>query len=118
MKFKITPKDALIFCLYCLLLLYLCAIAVLNFSSFLNEGEFYGLNPIKAFSSDYIVITLFMFIIALILIFTSVSSYIFNKEKGKGFGIKIGEKQESGYARWSTDKEIKSDANIKRVITI
>lgn len=93
----------------------MCAIAVLNFSSFLNEGEFYGLNPIKAFSSDYIVITLFMFIIALILIFTSVSSYIFNKEKGKGFGIKIGEKQESGYARWSTDKEIKSDANIAKV---
>ena len=50
MKFKITPKDALIFCLYCLLLLYLCAIAVLNFSSFINEGEFYGLLPFKAFT--------------------------------------------------------------------
>ena len=115
MKFKITPKDALIFCLYCLLLLYLCAIAVLNFSSFINEGEFYGLLPFKAFTSDYIVITLFMFVIALILIFTSVSSYIFNKEKGKGIGIKIGEKQESGYARWSTDKEIKNDTNIAKV---
>ena len=115
MKFKITPKDALIFCLYCLLLLYLCAIAVLNFSSFLNEGEFYGLLPFKAFTSDYIVITLFMFVIALILIFTSVSSYIFNKEKGKGFGIKLGEKQESGYARWATEKEIKNDTNIAKV---
>ena len=115
MKFKITPKDALIFCLYCLLLLYLCAIAVLNFSSFINEGEFYGLLPFKAFTSDYIVITLFMFVIALILIFTSVSSYIFNKEKGKGFGIKLGEKQESGYARWATEKEIKNDTNIAKV---
>ena len=56
-----------------------------------------------------------MFVIALILIFTSVSSYIFNKEKGKGIGIKIGEKQESGYARWSTDKEIKNDTNIAKV---
>lgn len=115
MKFKITPKDALIFCLYCILLLYLCAIAVLNFSSFINEGEFYGLLPFKAFTSDYIVITLFMFVMALILIFTSVSSYIFNKEKGKGFGIKIGEKQESGYARWATEKEIKNDTNMAKV---
>ena len=115
MKFKITPKDALIFCLYCILLLYLCAIAVLNFSSFINEGEFYGLLPFEAFTSDYIVITLFMFAIALILIFTSVSSYIFNKEKGKGFGIKLGEKQESGYARWATEKEIKNDTNVAKV---
>ena len=115
MKFKITPKDFLIFCLYCILLLYLCAIAVLNFSSFINEGEFYGLLPFEAFTSDYIGITLFMFVVALILIFTSVSSYIFNKEKGKGFGIKLGEKQESGYARWATDKEIKNDTNIAKV---
>ena len=115
MKFKITPKDALIFCLYCILLLYLCAIAVLNFSSFINEGEFYGLLPFEAFTSDYIAITLFMFVIALILIFSSVSSYIFNKEKGKGFGIKLGEKQESGYARWSTDKEIKNDTGVVKV---
>ena len=67
MKFKITPKDFLIFCLYCILLLYLCAIAVLNFSSFLNEGEFYGLLPFKAFTGDYIVLTLFMFFISLVM---------------------------------------------------
>lgn len=115
MKFKISAKDLLMFVIYCILLLYLCAIAVLNFSSFINEGEFYGLLPFEAFSGDYIVITLFMFVIALILIFTSVSSYIFNKEKGKGFGIKVGEKQESGYARWSTDKEIKNDTNVEKV---
>ena len=68
MKFKISPKDFLIFCLYCLLLLYLCAIAVLNFSSFINEGKFFGLNPFPAFSGDYIVLTLFMFVVALIMI--------------------------------------------------
>ena len=103
MKFKISPKDFAIFCVYCLLLLYLCAIAVLNFSSFINEGEFYGLLPFKAFTGDYIILTLFMFFVSLIMIFTSVSSYIFNKEKGKGIGLKLGEKQESGYARWSTE---------------
>lgn len=115
MKFKISPKDFLIFCLYCVLLLYLCAIAVLNFSSFINEGEFYGLLPFEAFTSDYIGITLFMFVVALIIIFTSVSSYIFNKEKGKGIGLKFGEKQESGYARWATDKEIKNDTDVEKV---
>ncbi len=99
MKFKISSKDFLIFCLYCILLLYLCAIAVLNFSSFINEGEFYGFNPFPAFGKDYIVITLFMFIVSLVIIFTSVSSYVFNKEKGHGFGLQLGEKQESGYAR-------------------
>ncbi len=115
MKFKISPKDFLIFCLYCVLLLYLCAIAVLNFSSFINEGKFYGLLPFKAFTGDYIVLTLFMFFISLVFIFSSVSSYVFSKEKGKGFGLKLGEKTESGYARWSTDKEIKTDTDIVRV---
>lgn len=115
MKFKISPKDFLIFCLYCILLLYLCAIAVLNFSSFINEGKFFGLNPFPAFGHDYIVITLFMFIVALIIIFTSVSSYIFNKEKGKGFGLKLGDKSESGYSRWSTEKEIKADSGVVKV---
>ena len=115
MKFKISPKDFVIFGVYCLLLLYLCAIAVLNFSSFINEGKFFGLNPFPAFGKDYIVLTIFMFIVALIMIFTSVSSYIFNKEKGKGIGLKIGDKQESGYSRWSTEKEIKSDSGVVKV---
>ncbi len=115
MKFKISPKDFFIFCLYCVLLLYLCAIAVLNFSSFINEGKFYGLLPFRAFTKEYLGITLFMFFVALIIIFTSVTSYVFSKDKGKGFGIKLGEKQESGYARWATAKEIKTDAGVKKV---
>lgn len=114
MKFKISYKDLLIFCIYCVLLLYLCAIAVLNFSSFLNEGKFYGLIPFKAFTGDYLALTLFMFVISLVIIFTSVSSYVFNKEKGHGLGLKLGEKEEKGYARWSTDKEIKADSGIEK----
>lgn len=115
MKFKITPKDFFIFILYCILLLYLCCIAVLNFSSFLNDGKFYGLLPFKAFTSDYIVLTLAMFIISLVIVFTSVSSYVFNKEKGHGFGLKLGDKSEGGYSRWSSDKEIKSDTGVEHV---
>ena len=50
MKFKVEPKDFLLFCIYCGLLLYLCAIAVLNLSSLAQEGRFYGLLPFKAFT--------------------------------------------------------------------
>lgn len=115
MKFRISAKDFMIFCVYCLLLLYLCCIAVLNFSSFINEGEFYGLWPFEAFTSKYLFVTLFMFAVSLIIIFTSVSSYIFDKEKGKGLGLKIGDKDGGGYARWATDKEIKADSGMARV---
>ena len=84
MKFRISPKDLVIFIIFCIFLFYLCAIAVLNFSSFAQTGTFYGLNPIEAFTTRYLPVTLIMFAIVIIIIFTSVSSYIFDKEKGKG----------------------------------
>ncbi len=116
MKFKVEPKDFFLFCLYCLLLLYLCAIAVLNFTSFINEGTFYGLNPFPAFSLKYLALTLFTFLGALVVIFTSVSSYIFTKDKGShGIGIKLKEKSSDGYSRWAKDKEIKDAENVEKV---
>ena len=84
MRFKVEPKDFLLFVIYCGLLLYLCAIAVLNFSSLSTDGTFYGLLPFKAFTPQYIGATLLLFIVSLIAIFSSVSSYIFKKEKGEG----------------------------------
>lgn len=54
MKFKVEPKDFMLFVIYCVLLLYLCAIAVLNISSLSADGTFYGLLPFKAFTPDYI----------------------------------------------------------------
>lgn len=114
MKFRVTKKDLTIFCIFCVLLLYLCAVAVLNFDSFANEGVFYGLLPFKAFTFKYLPITLGMFVISLIAIFTSVSSYIFDKEKGKP-GIKIGEKEEKGYSRWAKEKEIMEDKGVVAV---
>lgn len=77
MKFKVEPKDFMLFVIYCLLLLYLCAIAVLNISSLTADGTFYGLLPFKAFTPDYIGATLILFIIAIVAIFSTVSSYIF-----------------------------------------
>ena len=115
MKFRITKKDLTIFAAFCVLLLYLCAIAILNFDSFANSGAFYGLLPFKAFTLHYLPLTLGMFFVALIVIFSSVSSYIFNKEKGKGVGIKLGEKEEKGYARWAKEKEIAEDKGVECV---
>ncbi len=115
MRFRVAKKDFIIFVIFCIFLLYLCAIAVLNFSSFASDGTFYGLNPFPAFGKDYILLTLFMFAIALIIIFSSVSSYIFDKDKNSKKILSIGEKEEKGYSRWATDKEIKSDRGVVRV---
>jgi type IV secretion system protein VirD4 len=118
MKFKVDPKDWFLFCLYCLLLLYLCAIAVLNFSSLANEGTFYGILPFKAFVMPYLPVTIFVFFGMLVIIFVSVSSYIFDKDKsqdGKLFGLKIGPKSGDGYSRWASEKEIKEYKDVERV---
>ncbi len=118
MKFKVTKKDFMLFCIYCGILLYFCAIAVLNFSSFSTDGTFYGLLPFKAFTPQYIGFTLGLFVAALILIFTSVSSKIFSKDKGEGFGLFFSEKGSDGYSKWASDKDIKTDKNIVKVRTI
>ena len=91
---------------------------VLNFSSFSTDGTFYGLLPFKAFTPQYIGFTLGLFVAALILIFTSVSSKIFSKDKGEGFGLFFSEKSSDGYSKWASDKDIKTDKNIVKVRTI
>ena len=115
MKFRITQRDLIIFIAFCIFLLYLCAIAILNFTSFANEGSFYGLLPFKAFTLKYLPLTLGLFIIALIIIFASVSSYIFSADKSGKRLLNIGEKEEKGYSRWAKAKEIKEDTGVVAV---
>ena len=98
MKFKVSPKDMVIFSIFCVFLLYFSSIAVLNVFSLVNDGEFYGLNPIEGFSTKYIFGTLLVFFAVLVTIFLSVSSSIF--ERGKGLGLSFSEKEEKGYSRW------------------
>ena len=112
MKFRITQKDLIIFAAFCIFLLYLCAIAILNFYSFANYGSFHGLLPFKAFTLKFLPLTLGMFIISLIIIFTSVSSYIFSKDKHGEKLLNLGEKEEKGYSRWAKPKEIKDDKGV------
>ena len=116
MKFKIEPKDFMLFCIYCGLLLYLCAIAVLNISSLAQEGQFYGLLPFRAFTGMYLPVTLLLFLGALIAIFSSVSSYIFKRDKGShGVGLIFKGKSSDGYSKWASDKDIKSEDSVVSV---
>lgn len=115
MKFKVSAKDMAIFSAFAIFLLYFCAIAVLNVLTLLNEGEFYGFNPFEAFTAKYIFITLFLFFGVLAAIFLSVSSTIFEHQKGFGIGLSFGEKEEKGYSRWLKEKEMKKGFKIFKV---
>ncbi len=115
MKFKIEKKDLILFAFYAVGLFYLCAILVLNLTSFANEAKFYGFSPFEAFTPEYLPLTIGVFLAALIAIFTSVTSYIFNKEKGVGVGLKVGSKSQDGYSRWSSEKEIVANKDIVKV---
>lgn len=114
MKFKVEPKDFVLFVIYCIILLYLCALIVVNAVSLLS-GTGLTLNPFLAFTPKYIAVTIILFLGVLVTIFLSVSSYIFDKDKGHGFGLKIQEKKESGYERWATDKEMKNANDVVKV---
>ena len=116
MRFRVSAKDLIIFIIFCIVLLILSSLAVLNVTSLLNTTEFFGLNFFMGFTKDYIAPTLVVFTAVLVSIFFSVSSYIFEKEKGKGFGLKIGEKDEKGYSRWAKASEIKKDAGVEKII--
>jgi len=105
MKFKVEPRDLVIFIIFCIFLLYLCCIAVLNISSLATEGHFYGLLPFMAFAPRFITATIMLFILALVGIFLAVSSYIFDRESG--FGFSLGSKKNDGYARWAKKSEVK-----------
>ena len=104
MKFRAEPKDVLIFICFCIFLLYLIAIGVLNASSLTTTGELYGFVPFEAFSSDFIASTLTFYILALVGIFVAVSSYFFDREKGFGFSTS---KKDKGYSRWAKESEVK-----------
>lgn len=105
MKLKIEPKDLVIFLCFCIILLYICCIGVLNISYLSTEGHFYGLLPFKALTPKYIGATLILFAFTLIGVFTAVNSYIFDRESG--FGFNIGSKKTDGYSRWAKKNEVK-----------
>ncbi len=113
MKFKVEKKDFIIFVCYSILLLYLCCVAVLNFTSLANDGSFYGLLPFKAFIMPYLPVTIGLFFAGEIVVFTSVSSYIFSKDKKGDKVINFKSKDSDGYAQWADKKEIINGKDIE-----
>lgn len=83
-----------------------------NIGYFGKTGSFYGLNPFPGLT-EYLGATIVLFIIFVVVIFSSVSSFIF--ERKKGIGLEFGEKENKGYSRWSKDKEIKNDKGVEVV---
>lgn len=106
LKFRADAKDISIFVIFAAFLLYFVAIAVLNVGTFAKDSTLHGFNPLPAFSENYLAPTMVFFLVALIAIITSVSSYFFDREKG--FGVVTDPKTDKGYSRWAKDKEIKN----------
>ena len=113
-KFVATPRDIIIFIIFALFLLYVVALGVLNIPRLASEGMFYGLNPLEAFSPDYIGHTMVFYIVALVGLILSVNSYFF--EFQEGVGLKISNSSGGGYSDWAKVKDIKTDKNVKRVL--
>lgn len=107
LKFRAEAKDIKIFIVFSILLFYLVAIAILNISEFVDTATIHGFNPLPVFSNGLLGPTLIFYFTILIMIIVSVQSYFFEREKG--FGIKEGKKEESGYARWAKDSELKKE---------
>lgn len=113
LKFKAEPQDILYFVLFCIFLLYIVALAILNLSTFSKTGSFYGLNPVEAFSPTYLVYTIVFYSIALFAIILVVSSYFFEREKG--FGISTDGKKFEGYESFAKEKDIISAIGVKKI---
>ena len=106
LKFRADSEDLMIFAFFAIFLLYIVALGVINLSSLATNGYLSGLNPLPAFSTEYITATLFFYVLALIGLIISVSSRFF--EMDKGFGITT-EKKDKGYSRWAKEKEMKTE---------
>lgn len=115
LKFRASVKDVVIFFIFCVFLLYLVAIAVLNLHYFSNYGYFYGLNPFPAFGPDLLVSTLVFYLLALVGVFMSVSSYFFEREKGFGYTSKKKEESKGGWAKWMEETDMKKAYDIKQI---
>lgn len=116
LKFRADPKDVVIFIIFAVFLLYLVAIAVVNLHSFSTETRFAGLNPLPAFAPNLLLPTICFYLLALVGLSMTASSYFFEREKG--FGYTSQKKKETGYTRWAKDKEIKEDENVEHVVLL
>lgn len=112
-KFRAEAKDIKYFVIFAILLLYLVAIAILNLNSLAETSKFHGLNPLPAFSPTFLLPTIVFYILTLVGIIVSVSSYFWEREKG--FGYEPGKPDsKDGYSRWAKEYEVQK--KLKEII--
>ncbi len=103
MKLRADAKDVTIFIIFLIFMLYVVALAVLNISEFSRTSQFYGFNPLEAFTGPFLLPTLVFYFVFLVAIFSSVKSYFFDVESGFGFALN---KSSKGDSRWAKKKEM------------
>lgn len=115
MKLKVRAelKDIVIFLIFCVVLLYLVAIAVINLNSFAVDGVFRGLNPIPAFT-EFFLPTIVFYIAALVCLMLACSSYFFEMEEGIGVTTQKKSKND-GYSKLLSDSDMKKDRGIVKI---
>ena len=114
MKLKVRAdyEDLRMFLIFAVFLLFVVALGVANISSVAKNGTLSGLNPIPAFYPQNIVATIVFYIIALAALIATVSSRIF--EMDKGFGIST-QRKDKGYSRWTKEREIQMSKNVEKI---
>ena len=110
LKLRAEKKDWIAFGIFALVLFYLVSIGVLNAVAFMESDGLHGLNPFPIFTKNYFAPTMVIYIGILIAVVGSVSSTFFTREKG--IGIKTAPKDQKGYSRWATEKEIKKELEV------
>lgn len=109
LKIRVDSEDLLIFGIFAIFLLFVVAIAVANLSSLATDGFFSGINPLPAFSKDNIATTIVFYLLCLFALIVSVSSKIFEFDKGVGITTN---KKDKGYSRWAKEKEMKEELSL------
>lgn len=113
LKFRAEKKDVVAFAWACLLLLFVVAMCVVNLYDVSDKTSAgWTFNIIPAFFPPYIGYTILFWILAIVLIVASASSYFFEREKG--FGFQEG-KSEKGFGRFAKEDEYKKAKDVKPV---
>ena len=114
LKLKATKQDWMMFAGFALLLLAVVSILVNNIHSFSTNGKFAGINPFTALIHNFAAVMIF-YIFVMGFLFVTVKDFFFERTSG-GPGFSIGPKDEKGFSRWCTDREMKStlsEINVK-----
>ncbi len=107
LKFRADSKDIKIFIIFAIIWFYFISIIILNLTVFTQSSELHGFNPLPVFSADLFPTIFIMYIASVLMIMLSVQSYFFDREKG--IGLISGKKEDTGYSRWATNKEMQKE---------